>query len=146
MKSLVMLFVFAGVSAAQAGIPLGTYKGFDENKQPCEVEVISIDFRNNQKHPLNERVVAKYDGYDFELLHPPVVSLVNGTISVHKDHLSDTYGLADGSVHGTIVVDHSAAKHAPSEFLFVREHKSPVKPGQPSIHYFESRKCLDLEL
>ena len=73
MKNLIILALTICSFGAYAHIEIGTYTGKNDAREACSFEVKGVTFKDNVRHPLNERVVIVVDGQTFELSHRPMI-------------------------------------------------------------------------
>lgn len=120
------IFVLLSFSA-QAHITKGTYKGLDQNGNPCAFEIGDTWFDDEYEHPLTERVTLtkiKFTGlkpkYDmWQMAHPAVVSVETGRVGFNHDIFQDVIPTFTGAASVTL-------------------YKTDTKPARPvSLVYLE---------
>ena len=116
-----ILAMAAFVSMAQAHLDLGKYIGTTEDLKACEIEILSIEFLNNQRHPLNERVLVQIGAEKLYLQHQAIIDANKATAKPDSDGLSSVQATATGAKLWYLKMIHSEEFTGPNELL-VADH------------------------
>ncbi len=100
-----------------AHIETKKYQGEDHEGHACSIEVRSISFLNNIRHPLNERIEVDLEGTKFILRHPETVNTTTGKITFDHDLLQGVVALPTGARSLTVVMSHDSGNDGPQKFI-----------------------------
>lgn len=122
------LFALATLTAAPAfaHIEPGLYRGLSDGA-PCTVEVLSITFEGDFKHPLNERVkVSVNNQLPLTLSHLPKVDIAGNKIEHEKGILTGAIAESmgeSGTLKTAVVLEmsHEAGASGPTQYTLMKE-------------------------
>lgn len=122
------LFAVAALTASQAfaHIEPGIYRGTSDGA-PCTVEILSITFEGDFKHPLNERVKASVNNQlPLTLSHLPKVDIAGNKIEHEKGILTGAVAEAMGenaTLKTAVVLEmsHEPGTSGPTRYTLMKE-------------------------
>lgn len=138
MKLLATALFIVSSQSAFAHLEVGKYSGSDRGGEPCEFRVESVAFEGNVKHPLNERVVIRYENRSYTLSHLPIVTISEFKVVPEAEVLTGTRGTENVNEAFILKMGHVNGQHGPQEFSFVKHY--------PEFQSMSNRyMCLELK-
>lgn len=126
-------------STALAHIQPGLYRGKDTQGIDCEIDVESVTFDYDYKHPLNERVNVRVGINRFDLRHLPKINFEKNEVLPEKGVLTGFGASSTSSVAVVLKMSEDQNKHGPETLKVIRHDRD--FPG-----YSETMTCSGLEL
>jgi hypothetical protein len=109
--SVASLMTFSLVSSAH--VDIGTYTGKRDNGDACSFEVKAVGFKDNLRHPLNERVSIVAEGMAFELSHRPMINVEKAEVLAEKEILSGVAGAVAAANGAVLMMGERDEVHGP---------------------------------
>lgn len=136
MKKIIitLLGTLTFLSSASATIQTKVYKGEDLEGHACEIDVKSVTFLNQVKHPLNERVEVLLEGTTFVLRHPETVNTTTGAVQFDHDVLQGVLALPTGARSLTIVLNHVQGKTNALRFIATEDNWKTKNQSRFTCH------------
>lgn len=103
-------------SASFADINIGTYAGKTATGDTCAMQVQSVFFLNDIKHPLNERVKIVVSGKEYTVQHPTIISVSDVLASFNHDQFQGVLATPDGALALVVDVVHTEEYKGPTQF------------------------------
>ncbi len=118
---LVAIFTVFSITSS-AHLEIGTYTGKLENGDACSFEVKAVTFKDNVRHPLNERVAVVAEGKSFELSHLPMLDIEKIQVLPEDEILTGVVGIPSptaGAIAARLVMGEKNEVHGPQVFTLV---------------------------
>lgn len=96
MRTLLIALALVFSSTSFAGLDLGHYQGTDKSGTTCGFEVLSVQYKDGLKHPLNEEIEIQHNGKILTLRHPALIDLKTGDVGFNHDQLVASNGIPQG--------------------------------------------------
>jgi hypothetical protein len=141
MKKLTILCLLISLNAF-ADLKIGVYEGNEKgSEQSCLLVVKEVTFKNDQKHPLNERVdiLVSQSLTQFNLSHLPKLNLETGTIGPEKGILTDAIVKINYTEAVRLKLVHTAAYTGPVNYAYLKN----TKEGEITNFHCENLKFID---
>ncbi|MEC9282507.1 MAG: hypothetical protein VX642_07330 [Bdellovibrionota bacterium] len=114
--------------SASAHFELGVYKGLTNNAEECSFEIKSVHFKNDLRHPLNERVIIDLQNYpNTEFRHLPIVNSSNASVRPKREILSAVFPHSSGASAFELFMNESG----PFKLVYINDnYKTGVRETQ----------------
>ncbi|MGK0367223.1 MAG: hypothetical protein ACI9QD_000357 [Thermoproteota archaeon] len=121
LKALFILSITT--SFAMADLELGVYEGL-YGEEKCLLDIKSVSFVQDIKHPLNERVSASvsFSVSDFTLSHLPKINEEDHSIQAEKNLLTGALGSGEGAEALKLKMIHTDTFKGPVSFIYYSEN------------------------
>lgn len=120
----IIFTLMAVTSVASAHVEVGVYTGKNADGRVCRFEVKEVRYENNQRHPLNERVVIAMQDLTPTLSHPAIVSLTENKVGFDHDQLSYVKPTPTGAIAYALKMDHTPGNDGPKSLHFINSNFS----------------------
>jgi len=134
--SISLSSLLAAPQSAHAHLKIGTYSGQDARTgEPCSVEIRTVRFEGNVRHPINERVEISHSGKTWVLHHPALINATEGTVRPSSDTLEAAQGTPGAADAFQLVISHAPGKDGPTAFYAIHDnYKDANQSIQVSCH------------
>ncbi len=123
MKKTALALITLISSFAFAHIELGTYVGVQQDRSACSFEVKSVGFKDNIRHPLQERVVIVAQDVTFELAHRPMLEPATRSVTGEKEILTGAQGAVQAAWGARLTMGENAeGEHGPQELVLIYDN------------------------
>jgi hypothetical protein len=141
MKKLTLLCLMLSFNTF-ADLKIGVYEGNQSGSdKSCLLVVKEVSFKNDQKHPLNERVniLVSQSLTNFTLVHLPKLNLDTGKIGPEKGVLTDAIVEIDYTEAVRLVIAHTAAYTGPTDYTYLKN----TNEGEITKFHCQNLKFID---